>query len=602
MPQLWCPRPLPLKAFRLAVTAILCGFVGGGVRVGVAQDCELDGATDWPTIRQALWEVVEARSLEGHASAAHLVAIQDQASACVTGMLVVTLVLSAHLAGSGALAKSEQAFIKQAHASVLQSKVAWASFLRTGFPVFGAIAWLEDELGELEASEDGCCTDGPSVEFQRLVRKHANEGTSITSLPSLPLMQYLGVAAAAQLCPVGQAAALILLAASLPLVLTRGVVTEAGELQDVWHIVGLAEALVQPAGRPRALRCGDTQWPVWALLHQLSRAMWSPLSASQSPLGACIIMIYAFPTDEIRRDSADALRALEQLYFGQLRVQHPLIVFTDQATATSLESELGAFTSAPIVPAIIPHEELVRDMPSYSCVDGFDCVSGTAFESTAHRGVVNKTQFWSPDYLRISRYTAGPLFRHSALDSCGAFLKMDTDFFFTAPLDKDPLEELRLEGTRLAYWQIHVQGQRQAGFMDAAVSFLRERGLRIRNPAFYARGRFEEKAEKLGIPLSEVPEALEAATVVYGCLFGGDVRFFREPLYQDFFQYMDARHGFEQSGWSNQFFLGTAAAAFLFPSQVRRLYVSGRHQESKIDVVKGNVTEYLTGSSKSVFR
>merc|ERR1712187_131034 len=129
--------------------------------------------------------------------------------------------------------------------------------------------------------------------------------------------------------------------------------------------------------------------------------------------------------------------------------------------------------------------------------------------------------------------------------------------------------------------------------MDGAVSFLRDRGLRIRNRAFYARGRFEERAEKLGIPIDEVPEALDAATVVYGCLFGGDVRFFREPLYQDFFRYMDARKGFEQAGWSNQFFLGTAAASFIFPSQVLRLYVSGQHQESKIDCADGNVTEYL---------
>merc|ERR1712217_414730 len=118
----------------------------------------------------------------------------------------------------------------------------------------------------------------------------------------------------------------------------------------------------------------------------------------------------------------------------------------------------------------------------------------------------------------------------------------------------------------------------------------------------YARGKFEEKAEKLGIPVSEVPEALEAATVVYGCLFGGDISFFREPLYQDFFHYMDAQGGFETRGWSNQFFLGTAAAAFLFPAQTQRLYVSGTHQESNITIADGNVTEFLLGSTKGVFR
>merc|ERR1712083_427602 len=101
------------------------------------------------------------------------------------------------------------------------------------------------------------------------------------------------------------------------------------------------------------------------------------------------------------------------------------------------------------------------------------------------------------------------------------------------------------------------------------------------------------KAERLGISLDEVPEALEAATVVYGCLFGGDVRFFREPLYQDFFAYMAAENGFETRGWSNQFFLGTAASAFLWPSQIKRLYISDQHQESKLTIFNGTVTEFL---------
>ena len=33
------------------------------------------------------------------------------------------------------------------------------------------------------------------------------------------------------------------------------------------------------------------------------------------------------------------------------------------------------------------------------------------------------------------------------------------------------------------------------------------------------------------------------ATQRYGCLFGGDVQFFREPLYQSFFTFMDEKKG-----------------------------------------------------------
>lgn len=138
--------------------------------------------------------------------------------------------------------------------------------------------------------------------------------------------------------------------------------------------------------------------------------------------------------------------------------------------------------------------------------------------------------------------------------------------------------------------------------MNASVTYLQERSIPIRNFAFYARGRFEDKAKKLGISIDDVPEALDSASLIYGCLFAGDVGFFRESAYQEFFKYMDSRRGFENAGWSNQFFLATAAAAFLVPSQVIRLYISGQHQEAIIHAGSGNVTEFLLGASKNVFR
>lgn len=433
-------------------------------------------------------------------------------------------------------------------------------------------------------------------------------------VPSLQSLEYIGVAAGSHLCPVGRAAALLALALSHASVLAQepagssqpGPDDGQGELlQEVYDLVGTAEGLLKQValeiGKPGKSGIVSREWPIWALLHRLSRALRRSPVAAAAPDG-CLLMIYTFPTDEIRRDTVKALQALQQYYFDALGVQYPLVVFVDEKTAETLQADLGPHTSAPLVPAVIPREELERPMPSYSCTDGTDCQSGAAPQSSAHRGVVNKTQFWSPSYLRISRYTAGPLFRHPALDRCGAFMKIDTDFYLTAPLQRDPIEEIKMEGSHMAYWQIHVQGQRQAGYTEASLGFLRERGLKIRHKGFYARGSFEEKAERLGISLDEVPEAREAATVIYGCLFGGDMRFFREPLYQDFFRYMDEQRGFEAAGWSNQFFLGTAAAAFVAPSQVRRLYIAGRHQESNIGIVDGNVTEYLTGASQGIFR
>jgi len=44
---------------------------------------------------------------------------------------------------------------------------------------------------------------------------------------------------------------------------------------------------------------------------------------------------------------------------------------------------------------------------------------------------------------------------------------------------------------------------------------LEEEDLPVRNTRFYARGRFEQKANEAGIPLSAVPAANEASTVLF---------------------------------------------------------------------------------------
>jgi len=467
--------------------------------------------------------------------------------------------------------------------------------LEAGFPIFGALDWFSQDVYSGSGELGTWCGDERSLEFRVDLTHHVQQSAS---MPAFKAVEYLGATGSNRKCQVARAAAFLALATAL-----ASEAKATGPPEELWHFVGHAEAELKLAAVPveQELLVLGRLWPVWTLLHRLAVGL-AGISAPREVEGGCLILIHAFPTEEIRANTSEALRALEKYFFAPLGVRYPLVVFTDPETATTLPEDFAPFTSAPVVPAVIPEEELTREMSSYSCIGGMDCVAGRMMQSSAHRGVENATQFWSADYLRISRYTAGPLFLHPALDQCRHFLKIDTDFYFTAPLERDPIEMLRQEGARLAYWQIHVQGQRQAGYMHAAVSFLEQRGLEIRNRAFYARGRFEEKAEKLGIPVDEVPEALEAATVVYGCLFGGDVHFFREPLYRDFFRYMDAYQGFESRGWSNQFFLGTAAAAFLFPSQVIRLYVPGRHQESQISVADGNITEFLLGASHGVFR
>ena len=92
-----------------------------------------------------------------------------------------------------------------------------------------------------------------------------------------------------------------------------------------------------------------------------------------------------------------------------------------------------------------------------------------------------------------------------------------------------------------------------------------QQGMRVLNPRFDARERLEEKSRKFEMAPEEL--GADVSVVVYGCLFAGQVHFFRSPLYQGFFAHMDAAGGFARHGWSNQFFLGAAAAWMLLPSE-----------------------------------
>lgn len=567
-----------------------CSLLLGGIIFGSSQPptsdhaCLREADLDWSKASAEMWECVENQALSAD-FVRRMMAIEGQNSACVLGVATASTIVSAHIQNMST-ADSDIEYMDP-----FQLGIALKHIITSGFPIFGAMEWLSLQLGSASPFE---CDDELSEEFHALLTHHL---ASSTSIPTLRALEYFGAASALQICVVGRAAALLAVA------LAFASQARGSELQDgFFDLLDRAEKLLagtRESGGQMLVTLGHS-WPIWTLLHRLSREV-SHRTVPKRRSNGCLVMIYAFPTSEIRADTREALKALETHFFEALQVRYPIVLFTDKSTAPTLQDDLGPFTSAPLVAAVIPSEELTRPMLSYSCVDGVHCVSGGTRLTDAHRANVNKTQFWSPDYLRISRYTAGPLFFHPALDDCGAFMKVDTDFFLTAPMTEDPIAGLETDGSMMAYWQIHVQGQRQTGFMDAALEFVEQRKLRIRNKAFYARGKFEEKAEKLGISVSEVPEALEASTVVYGCLFGGSVQFFREPLYQNFFEHMAAKNGFETYGWSNQFFLGVAAA-LLFPSQVKRLYISGQHQESKIDIANGNVTEFLLGSMKSVLR
>ena len=226
----------------------------------------------------------------------------------------------------------------------------------------------------------------------------------------------------------------------------------------------------------------DREWKVSKLLHEISGKLRAPKDGETEDPG-CLILIYTFPTEEIRQDTRKALYSLEEHFVAHLEFHErpKMVVFVDPESEALLDTDVRPFSTLEVVPAIIPQKELMREMNSYSCQDGTDCIAGEEMPGDFHRGNVNRTQFWSPAYLRISRYTAGPLFQHPQLDSCSRFLKIDTDFFFTSAIDGNPLKKMQDEGGRLGWWQMHVQGQRQTGYIDASLSFLKAGEFRARS-------------------------------------------------------------------------------------------------------------------------
>ena len=352
-----------------------------------------------------------------------------------------------------------------------------AHMICSGFPVFGALDWLADVIAE--AMPDGLAPEGCAGvrvnQFHAVLHHHlAWESERPAPMPvpataALDLLQATRADDGTNGCAAARGAA--------TLVLALGQASPNG--------VCLKEALVELLTKAKRLLLAETgsvamslmsrSWLPAKLLHELS--IKQVHLEAEEPSEDCIILIYTFPTEEIRRDVKSALESLQTHFVDALGSEPRLVVFVDAQSEHLLDQDVRPFTRLRITPAVIPEQELRRPMRSYSCQRGEVCTSGDAeleLAMDAHRGKVNETQYWSPTYLRISRYTAGPLFLHPALDSCKHFLKIDTDFFFTEPLQWDPIRYMKNSGLRLGYWQIHVQGQRQEGYIEAAMSFLKD--------------------------------------------------------------------------------------------------------------------------------
>ena len=189
---------------------------------------------------------------------------------------------------------------------------------------------------------------------------------------------------------------------------------------------------------------GDCAWPVWAQLDALTRA---PRPPPASRPRAAVLLFFAFPTAQMRADARRAIASADRYLPRERGAAYPLVIFTDPGSGASVVQEFRDVWSGTLLPAIIPEDALSFPITPFTCP-----ISNSS---------------WSANYLRISRYSAGPLFFHPILDQFSHFLKIDTDFFFTGPFHEDPLEKFMRLRTKLAWWQLHVQGQRQEGFQQS---------------------------------------------------------------------------------------------------------------------------------------
>ena len=482
----------------------------------------------WTLLQEMMWEAVEYRTLPTHLPqqfqellgvAEATVGVSEQLLQCPFGAATVLAIFAAVDPHMFKHVLEEFLFV------VFEIPEVFPELICSGFPLFGALDWVE------QTEKQTVCEQESKTFYLSLAHYLGRSRESPPALSTVAFLEDLP-----EECLTERAVGWL----SLGLSLLESGLQEASESnlhfssssptscllpQELRDSLQKAEALLRDESESEREKLGNyrqiesqsshpspilhrllSPWPL-KVLHQMARK-WKESKESQSVPSTdfededegdreddddddCLILIYTFPTEEIRQDVAEALRSLEEYVVNPLREEGEesiergkgrrelpkLVVFVDSDTAEKL-NELKPYTSLEIRPAIIPEEELSREMKSYSCQNGDLCASGEELPKDFHRGNFNETQFWSPAYLRISRYTAGPLFQHPALDSCGVFLKIDTDFFFTAPIqtNPNPFRKMRREAVRLGYWQIHIQGQRQTGYMEAALRFLQAGG------------------------------------------------------------------------------------------------------------------------------
>ena len=287
----------------------------------------------WEESRKGFWEALEARRPWRPQAPLDFLDFNCPPAA----VTVLAFQLLADLEAGAGLSQDRLLQLEELlrHAFAFESLESLAAMLCSGFPVFGVLDWLAEILSD---SVDGGLADCLGVradQFHKALHHHVPprprggrlSGPLPMPLPMAAALDFLLATRGQGGCGVGRAAATLALAlAELRPVggnetcqdLGLGSAAEAAQPASaalpLFTLLAKAQRLLLEEEGSLALRLLHRRWLPARLLHGLSRLLLPAWDSEQEPSEDCLILIYTFPTEEIRRDVRKALASLQSNY------------------------------------------------------------------------------------------------------------------------------------------------------------------------------------------------------------------------------------------------------------------------------------------------
>ena len=171
---------------------------------------------------------------------------------------------------------------------------------------------------------------------------------------------------------------------------------------------------------------------------------------------------------------------------------------------------------------------------------------------------------FSIQYRRMSRYSAGFLLNHPALERFDYVIKIDPDTHAYATWQNDPFMQMYLHKAKIGFWISYSDTDDVTERLwDTFSQYMAENKLTLKQPNLLldANGKYRN-------------------TNLYGCFVGGKTSLFRSKEYAALFDYLDQTGGFLKYRWDEQKLLAFYAALYLEPSEMEYFdYISIEHQE-----------------------